>query len=249
MSQVCTHCGMPLSPEFKFCNVCGIPIEPQEPSRESVEPYSSLLGKEGRMIRIITGASAGRFVGVYPQMIFGRRKAEVDLSGDETLSVEHFCVEATDAGVILTDRDSLNGVMIRVIDKVVLRDDDIIRAGDHFFLYESYAGEKLEDNFGADFYASPSRGERFRLVEILRGGRRGRACTAPDGIIVGRTSGDFLIPEDGKMSAKHFTIRWTQRGGILIDHSSNGTFVQIHEPTLAPVGTTFFAGNSLFCVY
>ena len=73
---------------------------------------------------------------------------------------------------------------------------------------------------------------------------------APDGgIVVGRTDGDFLFPTDERMNAKHFSIRWTQRGGILIDHETrNGTFVQIHESEQLCEGDLFFAGRNLFRV-
>ena len=58
----------------------------------------------------------------------------------------------------------------------------------------------------------------------------------------------IVISDDMRMSPKHFTIRWTQRGGILVDHSDNGTFVQIHQDTPIQSGDIFFAGQTLFQV-
>ena len=249
MGQKCKQCGSAVQPGFKFCNVCGAAVE--EPASEvlsqpEVEPYSELLGVKGRTVRVLNGEKAGRFVDIYPQCTIGRKGAGVDISDDPSLSPVHFRIEADETGANISDEDSLNGVFMRASDKVVLNQNEIIRAGDHYFLYECFPDDTLSSKFGADFYASPRRGVRFRLVEILSGGLRGRACTASDSITVGRSEGDFVISDDTRMSAKHFTIRWTQRGGILVDHSDNGTFVQIHHETHAECGDLFFAGQTIF---
>ncbi len=251
MSQICSKCGEVVQPGFKFCNVCGAAIEdqPDPGSRPpKAESYSELLGVAGRTMRILNGENAGRFVVIYPDCTIGRTGSEVDIADDPALSPVHFYIKATDDGAIITDCESLNGVFLRANDKVILRPNDIIRAGDHYFLYEYFPNDSLGSDFGAEFYATPSRGERFRLVEILEGGVRSRARCAADSIVVGRCEGDFVISDDMRMSPKHFTIRWTQRGGILVDHSDNGTFVQIHQDTPIQSGDIFFAGQTLFQV-
>ena len=199
-------------------------------------------------MRILNGENAGRFVVIYPDCTIGRSGSEVDIADDLALSPEHFRIVATETGAEITDKDSLNGVFMRAGDKVMLHPNDLIRAGDHYFLFEYFPNDSLGSDFGADFYASPGRGERFRLVEILKGGLRSRARSAADSIVVGRSEGDFVIPDDKRMSPKHFTIRWTQRGGILVDHSENGTFVQIHHDMPIASGDIFFAGETLFQV-
>ena len=184
---------------------------------------------------------------MYPALTIGSGPADAVFDDDSTMSPLHARVESRGSGAVLQDMGSLNGVFLRATDKTLLHDNDIIRAGDHFFLFESLTIERFVEDTGTEFYASPCRGECFRLVELLRGGRRGRACMAPDGgIVVGRTEGDFTFPEDEKMSPRHFTIRWTQRGGILIDKSANGTFVQIHEETSVARQSLFFVGERLF---
>ncbi|MBO4349893.1 MAG: FHA domain-containing protein [Proteobacteria bacterium] len=250
MSQVCSHCGMPVKPGFKFCNVCGTQIsEVEECLEESVVLYSPLLGPQGRAIRVLTGEQAGEFYRAYPECTIGSGdNADICLE-DSMLSPMHARMTTNRDVIMLEDMGALNGIFVRAKDKVLLKDNDIIRAGDHYFLYEFFAPDHFAEEFGTEFYSSPNHGENFRLIEILRGGRRGRACMAPEnGIVVGRTEGDFLFPEDTKMSDRHFTIRWTQRGGILIDHSLNGTFVQLHEETRLEEGDLFFAGRTLFRV-
>ncbi len=251
MSQICSNCGEIVQPGFKFCNACGAAVEESADAQAytaAVEPYSELLGIAGRTMRILNGDNIGRFVVIYPDCTIGRSGAEVDISDDASLSPIHFHIVATEDGAMVTDKDSLNGVFMRVADKVTLHPNDIIRAGDHYFLFECIPTETLGSDFGAEFYATPGRGERFRLVEILQGGLRSRARSVADSIVVGRSEGDFIIPDDKRMSPKHFTIRWTQRGGILVDHSENGTFVQIRQDTPVQSGDIFFAGQTIFQV-
>ena len=249
MSQIiCSHCGMPVKPGFKFCNVCGTQILDQdEVNEDGVTLYSPLLGAQGRVVRVLTGEQAGKFYSIYPDCSIGRGdNSDIQLD-DEMMSPRHARISAKRDKVLLEDIGALNGIFVRAKDKVLLKDNDIIRAGDHYFLYEFFESENFSEDFGTDFYSSPSHGENFRLIEILSGGRRGRACMAPDnGIVVGRIDGDFIFPEDARMSDRHFTIRWTQRGGILIDHSANGTFVQLHEEACVEEGDLFFAGQTLF---
>ncbi len=250
MSQICNRCGMPVRPGFKFCNVCGAPFNQEEEVHDNVEPYSPYLGPQGRAIRQLTGTRAGSFYNAYPVCTIGRSNTDICIPDDNTLSPIHSRIVTRSDCTLLEDLNSLNGVFLKARDKIALQDNEIIRAGNHYFLYQFFSPDHFTEEYGTEFYGAPNRGEHFRLVEILSGGRRGRACMAPDGgIIVGRTEGDFTFPEDEMMSEKHFTIRWTQRGGILIDNStSNGTFIQIHESTRVQEGDIFFAGRNLFCV-
>ncbi len=249
MSQLCNRCGMPVRPGFKFCNVCGAPLDESTKVEDSAVPYSDYEGMKGRAVRAMTGGNAGTFYPAYPSCTIGREDTDIVISEDATLSPQHARLATRKDKTVLEDLDSLNGVFLRAKDKVLLHDNDILRAGDHYFLFQYFSNDHFTEEYGTEFYAAPCRGEHFRIVEILRGGRRGRACMAPDGgIIVGRTEGDFTFPEDEKMSDKHFSIRWTQRGGILIDHSSNGTYIQIHEATSVEQGDLFFAGQTLFRV-
>ncbi len=249
MSHVCNRCGMPMRPGFKFCNVCGAPAEDAPKSEDTAVPYSRFEGPAGRAIRVMTGDLAGKFYPAFPSCTIGREDSDICITNDDTLSPRHARLSTRQNISYLDDLGSVNGVFIRIDEKMALQNNDIIRAGDHYFLYQYFASEGFADEYGTEFYASPSRGEHFRLVEIVYGGRRGRACMAPDGgIVVGRSEGDFIFSEDEKMSDKHFTIRWTQRGGILLNHSSNGTFLQIHKSTPVDSGDLFFAGNTLFKV-
>lgn len=248
MSQVCQKCGMPVTPGFKFCNSCGAPVEEDvEVSTEAV-PYSKWQGYQGRALHILTGAHGGEFVNVYPECSIGRKEANL-LIEDKTISPVHAKISVNEDETLIEDLGSLNGVFLRIKEKMTLQDGDLIRAGVHYFLYEVFSQETVDDNYGADFFASPGNKEKARLIEVLSGGRRGRARVIPDsGITVGRSEGEFLCFDDEKMSLKHFSIRYTQRSCILLDYSANGTYLQIRQPVKLTGGDLFFIGETLFRV-
>lgn len=249
MSFVCSRCGLAVRPNFKFCSTCGAPVVDTEAASDETVPYSPFIGPQGNSIRQMTGQNAGIFFSAYPECCIGREDANVRIADDMTLSPSHARVFSNDKGLFLEDMDSLNGVFLAIKDQKFLQDHDIIRAGDHYFLYEVISPDAFTDEYGTEFYASPLRGERFRLVEIIAGGKRGRACMPIEGaVVVGRNDGDFRFPDDQKMSARHFTVRWTRGGGALIDHSANGTFLQIHDAVHVEPGDLFFAGKNLFRV-
>ena len=247
MTRLCQRCGKPVHVGFKFCNVCGEPVNDDGASAGDVVSYSPLLGIRGRTLRVLTGDHAGQFYDAFPAVTVGRNNADI-VSADPTVSPVHARLDATESGAQIQDMDSLNGVFVRTKDeKTLLHDNDIIRAGDHLFLFEVIALDRYSEESGTEFYAAPLRGENSRLVEILAGGMRGRACVATDGCItVGRSEGDFVFPDDEKMSPRHFSIRWSQRGGLLIDVAFNGTFVQIHDVEAIARGDIFFIGNELY---
>ncbi len=247
MTRLCKRCGKPVHVGFKFCNACGEPVTDDAADTGGVVSHSPLLGIRGRALRALSGAQAGEFFDAFPAISIGRNDADI-CSEDSTVSPAHARLDATETGVQIRDTESLNGVFARADEeKVLLRDNDIIRAGDHFFLFETIALDRYKEESGTEFYASPLRGENFRLVEIIAGGIRGRACVASDGCIaVGRCEGDFTFPDDEKMSPKHFSVRWSRSGGLLIDSSRNGTFVQIHDVKSLSRGDTFFVGNELY---
>ena len=121
---------------------------------------------------MLTGDHAGQFYDAFPAVTVGRNNADI-VSADPTVSPVHARLDATESGAQIQDMDSLNGVFVRTKDeKTLLHDNDIIRAGDHLFLFEVIALDRYSEESGTEFYAAPLRGENFRLVEILAGGEK-----------------------------------------------------------------------------
>ena len=251
MINNCSQCGSPVKEGYKFCSLCGAqvpgPVQPNAVSGGTM-PYSTYTGIEGRALRVLTGKQSGRFYSIFPSVSIGRSAADIIIEDDSTISHVHARVFCDNDSVYLEDLNSLNGVFFRVKDKVTLNHNDIIQAGRSFFLFENIEADEFVDSSGTEFYASPQRGERFRLTEIIGKGLRGCVLTAPDtGITIGRSEGKFIFANDVYMNPLHFSIRWIQRGAVLIDHDSvNGTFVQLHDVTPLKSGDEFFVGRTLF---
>ncbi len=249
MGSICSHCGNPIGDGYKFCNRCGQMVEAGAAVAELVETrqYSVYSGIRGRAIHALTGANAGDYVRVYPSLVIGRNCDGYQLN-DPTVSPVHARLVCKDEHLFVEDLGSLNGIYRRVNSKVIVNDQDIVQAGNTIFLFELLKFESCVDDTGTEFYGTPCRGERFRLVELLQNGVRGRALAASDtGIDVGRSEGNFTFQNDDLMSPSHFSIRGTQRGVILSDHASlNGTFVRSSQPVELNVKDQFFIGKSLF---
>ena len=145
MTRLCQRCGKPVHVGFKFCNVCGEPVNDDGASAGDVVSYSPLLGIRGRTLRVLTGDHAGQFYDAFPAVTVGRNNADI-VSADPTVSPVHARLDATESGAQIQDMDSLNGVFVRTKDeKTLLHDNDIIRAGDHLFLFEVIALDRYSE--------------------------------------------------------------------------------------------------------
>ena len=80
-------------------------------------------------------------------------------------------------------------------------------------------------------YISPPKEFRFRVVQVIRGGRPGQAfCSVNNDILIGREGCDMNFGEDRHVSKKHCRLTW-QNGKVLVSDldSRNGTMVRIND--------------------
>ncbi len=157
MSDLCTSCGKPLTPDARFCAECGAvvqrlpstpdvtgtihalgtttdsgPIQPvKSPESEDVAPGSHVL-------LIVRGpASGSRIELVGDQMTAGRSPETAIFLDDITVSRQHATFNRTDSGWQLRDLSSLNGTYVNRnrVDKVDLVKGDEIQIGKYRFHY------------------------------------------------------------------------------------------------------------------
>jgi len=78
-------------------------------------------------------------------------------------------------------------------------------------------------------YISPPKDYRFRLVQVVRGGRPGLSfCSVNNDVLVGREGCDMNFADDRHISRKHARFTWTDGKVVVQDHDSrNGTFIRI----------------------
>jgi pSer/pThr/pTyr-binding forkhead associated (FHA) protein len=87
-----------------------------------------------------------------------------------------------------------------------------------------------------------------RLLQIEANGGTGdvRNLSAPR-ITLGREEGDVICPDDEFMSRRHAQLNYKDGLCTIKDlGSSNGTFVQLREPTVLATGDHLRVGDQMF---
>lgn len=157
MSELCTSCGKPLTPDARFCAECGAvvrsipntpdvtgtihalgtttdsgPIQPIETSdSSSVEPGSHVL-------LIVRGPGTGSRIDLGgDEMSAGRSPETAIFLDDITVSRVHATFKRSGVGWQLVDQGSLNGTYVNRdrVDSVELANGDEIQIGKYRFHY------------------------------------------------------------------------------------------------------------------
>jgi pSer/pThr/pTyr-binding forkhead associated (FHA) protein len=241
----CIKCNAELKKDDKFCWQCGAKAGPQaaEASGQTMfmhvgtsdsleaEVVAKLVilepsGREGRSFNLTDGEN-----------LCGRTCDSV-LLDDRFVSPTHCSFDYAEGRMQVTDRESTNGVFLKVKGQMPLKSGLMLRIGQQLLMFQ-----KLED-FDIDpasmspddtlFFGSPTNSIWGKLVHITRDGRvLGQYTLNSDSLIIGREVGDILFPQDGFVSGTHAKITLKDGHCVVMDMgSSNGTFIQVKEHTL-----------------
>lgn len=97
-----------------------------------------LLGNYRPSLIVLSGKSPGKEIELSgPRTIVGRGPGVDVRMADETMSRQHFAVEATGEGFRVRDLASTNGVLLngKPVDAAALEHGDRLKAGDHEFQF------------------------------------------------------------------------------------------------------------------
>ena len=88
----------------------------------------------------------------------------------------------------------------------------------------------------------------FRAIRLARGGTGTTAYDIPnDGLLIGRESGDIVVPEDPTLSPRHLRLRVDQDAVVAEDAGSlNGHYLRITAPQALVHDDLFVCGDSVF---
>jgi pSer/pThr/pTyr-binding forkhead associated (FHA) protein len=106
------------------------------PSQDS--PTDRPLAKLRPSLVLLTGSAAGHEIALQPERTLLGRGPGVDVAiADETMSRQHFAVEAGEACYRLRDLGSTNGVLLngKRVESADLEHGDRVKAGDHEFQF------------------------------------------------------------------------------------------------------------------
>lgn len=166
---------------------------------------------------------------------------------DAYLDKKHGTLRPVEAGIEVTDHDSLNGIFVKLTDRVELQDGDQFRVGQELMLYEDLP-EPTPTEDGTERMGSPNPGYWGRLSLLVDPGAASTAYPIHgDGIMIGRESGDITFPNDGYVSGSHCRVIGDDSGVYVEDvGSSNGTYMRVRPGSVLPYGSLVLIGQKLF---
>lgn len=266
--RTCPSCGAEVAGHFRFCGTCGKPMgdapppqksEPKKTPAGSKTLFFSAMQAPGRAKLILIkgdGMDGVSYMLSGTEHVAGRLEGPILFSDDSLLSPRHANFLYRDGKLHVRDEGSCNGVFVRIIRPVTLPAGSLFLVGEQLMRIEEVRQESAPapDPDGTYFYASPRRGSKLQLTQMLAGGYPGMIYRArEDTLTMGRENNDVNFPEDPFISGRHASVAAVEtREGVryqLADlGSKNGTFVRVHEEAPLFHGDYVFIGQQLLRV-
>ncbi len=210
-----------------------LPVSPGVPVR------LVMLGPDGQPIgeRVL---AAGEAIDV-------GRDAGPPWDDDAYLDPRHATMRAAEAGVMIEDHASINGVFVKLTGRTELRSGDQFRVGQELLSYEELP-EPTPTEDGTERMGSPNPGYWGRVSVLVDPAMASSAfAIAGEGLGIGREVGEITFPTDGYVSGRHCRIVGDDAGIYLEDlGSSNGTYMRVRTGQIVPFGSLVLIGQKLF---
>ena len=256
----CAKCDHHNAPQTKFCSQCGGQkgATPEPEGAGKTMFFGAVQDQGSAKLTLIKG---GGFEGVSYQLsstehLAGSQEGFMIFPEDPYCSPVH-CNFFYDGGkLFVEDKDSVNGVYVRIKDPVALRTKTFFRVGEqlfHFDVLENYppiANLKMPED-GTVLFGSPvEQGKKIQLAQVLDGGQIGAVYyIQKDNYLIGREGCDLNFPTDRFISGKHAKLSEQDGAWTLTDSGSkNGTYVRVGEKRELNHGDFVFIGQQLLRV-
>jgi pSer/pThr/pTyr-binding forkhead associated (FHA) protein/RNA polymerase subunit RPABC4/transcription elongation factor Spt4 len=267
--KFCGACGGAISAREEPVKAASPPSQPAEPEQASkpapaAQPASPSpvpagtqapsAGEDvvGRLIVIRPDGSEGPEIPLTSgEHTVGRDSDKKALSNDPFLSPTHATFSFTGEGFRVRDEGSLNGVFVRIREKIELEHGDMVRLGQELIRFEllSELDSVLDDGTdGTKVGGSPGDNYWGRLCLVAGPDIVSRAfALGGEAVTLGRESGDILFRDDGFVSGKHARVSRQGDKAVLEDlGSSNGTYRRIQAEIHVDDGDLLLMGQQLF---
>jgi len=251
---VCRECSTPVPSGHKFCGTCGATVPPEvvELRTKYFGPMQSPGKARLILIRGDGGVDGLSYMLQGTEHIAGRDDGQILFPEDPWLSARHANFVYEGGQLVVRDEDSVNGIYLRVRDRVTLAYEDMFLCGEQLFKVErppeDTAAPTPDQTY---FYSSPRKEYGFRVVQMLAGGARGiEHCATGTSLRIGREECDINFPTDVYMSGTHAKIELSaQRELSLIDlNSKNGCYLRMRRSQPLKHGDYVFMGRQLLRV-
>jgi pSer/pThr/pTyr-binding forkhead associated (FHA) protein len=168
---------------------------------------------------------------------------------DAYLDPHHASLSVMTEGLQIEDTGSLNGIFLKLSERVEIQNGDQFRVGQELLLYEDLPEPTPTDD-GTERMGSPNPGYWGRVSVLVDPNAPSLAFPIEgQGIAIGRENGDITFPQDGYVSGSHCRIVGDDNGVYMEDvGSSNGTYMRVRTGQIVPFGSLILIGQKLFQV-
>lgn len=252
-TKECTVCQAVIPPGHAFCGQCGaryvvpepvVPVVNTQPPASpatsvpmSPVPVSAASSAEApaRLVLLLPNGEEG---GSYPLKgdvtEIGRRQGNILFLDDPYVSPLHAVFYHDKGQLRVRNKDSFNGLFIRLRKRVTLGHSDVILLGKQLLRFEQLhvdAENAPAPDQTVPVWGSPYNSYWGRLIQLISGGYQGNAILlGGEHVELGRERGQITFPGDRFISSLHAKISFENQQFYLEDVGSrNGTFVQIRE--------------------
>ena len=246
----CVHCGEENEPIFTYCLSCGKPLEQ---SLSSFKPRAAPASR-GRSYRLVTvradGSPGAEYILNQGVNTIGAKGGDVCVPEDPRVADQHATIEVGEDVAFLKDLGTRHGTFIRIQGERALADGDQFRIGHALFALELRGkrpqpapdGSAWLGSLGLvpDFYGRLLRlGPEDTLIEAF-------PLSKPE-VVLGRTTGDILLPDDPFVSSRHAAFVRTGDGCLLKDlGSTNGCYLRIRGRVALHHDDQILLGHQVF---
>ena len=141
------------------------------------------------------------------------------------------------------------GVFVRLSGTYVLEDRDVFLAGKQLFLYEERRSSTSTDSSTTTVVDLLPPSNVATLTRMDAAGKALARYPLSEMVLVGRTRGEHVFPEDNLMSRAHLRIASRGEDFVLEDLGSrNGTFLKLTRKSPLSSGSALLIGGQLFAI-
>jgi pSer/pThr/pTyr-binding forkhead associated (FHA) protein len=260
--KTCPSCGIVNPSDNAFCGSCGtnlrnVPVDGEAPAPQptaappatapaSVPAPASVVeapapSPASLVLLLPNGQEGGRYPLKAEKTILGRKQGNILFLDDPYISPSHATFEEGSDGILaLKDNQSLNGLFLRLKQRVELTSGDVILMGKQLLRFEtlqrSTHKSTIEESSQSSPQTPPTWGSPWgpywgRLVQIIEGGYEGNAVLlGGHQMELGRERGHITFPNDRFISGIHARILSSNGRFYMEDVGSrNGTFIRIRQ--------------------